>query len=88
MPSTVTEKVALNAGSSKQGKAARAKVASNCVAVMFTVAPLSSLYVDRYSPSLVTDRGDEKAKASVTLEPAGTAPPSRKTRRSFASSGA
>jgi hypothetical protein len=42
-PSKVKEKLALKAGSSKHTKAWRAEVASNWVATMKTVPPLSSV---------------------------------------------
>src|SRR5262249_54068067 len=43
----VTENTALNAGSSQQGKARRASVASNWVAAIVCTPPVGSLYVLR-----------------------------------------
>jgi hypothetical protein len=45
--SSVTPKTALKAGSSQQGKARRASVASNWVTAMRRVAPSSAVYDDR-----------------------------------------
>ena len=44
---SLMEKVALNAGSSKQGKARLASLVSKCVVAMGCSVPSSSVYVDR-----------------------------------------